>query len=83
MRFILLLPLCLVACAGGQPSGSAVYLYPGSKVEIVKGNECAVHENVTKDVLATASIDTESWGEAHTRKDPAGSNLVKVTPCGK
>jgi hypothetical protein len=83
MRAIVLLPLVLAACAGPSQSGTAVYLYPGSKAEIVKDGACAVHENVSTDVLAPASMDVTTWLAEDTRKDQAGHDLVKVSPCGK
>lgn len=82
MRVIVLMPLALAACAGPSQSGTAVYLYPGSKAEIVKDGACAIHENVSTDVLAPASMDVTTWPAAETRKDQAGHDLVKVTACG-
>ena len=81
MRAIILLPLALAACAGTEQAGTAVYLYPGAKVEVVHARACSVQENLSKSGLASASLDTSTWSGAHNRTDQHGNEILAVSPC--
>jgi hypothetical protein len=81
MRIIALLPLTLAACAGAAPNGTAVYLYPGSKVELVHAGACSTQENISSTGIASASLDTSTWAEQHTRTDQHGNEILAVSPC--
>lgn len=69
----------LVACAA--PQKTAIYLYPGAKVQVNAGDVCAIHENLTTDTLAIVSPDRNTWAAAHAGKDQGGRNVLMVTPC--
>jgi hypothetical protein len=81
MRIIAFLPLILTACATTGPTGTAVYLYPGAKVEVVREGACSIQENLSKSGIAAASMDTSTWSGSHTRTDQHGNEYLAVSPC--
>lgn len=82
----------LAACAGPgataptvthdtQVQSVAVYLYPGSKAEIVRGGHCTLHENLTTTAIGMAPPIDRRLSEPRVDKDQDGWEVWKVTSC--
>lgn len=83
MRNFLLIPLCVAACAGGSQPGSAVYLYPGSKAEIIRDGHCTRHENLTDGAVGMAPPILAPLQEPRIDTDQNGRAVWRATECGE